>query len=73
MGKSPLPASNKLRKEIIITLIVKLLFLYALWFLFFQESDKPLPVEQQFENYVFGQPLPPDSRLNNNFLLNKEP
>lgn len=73
MGKSPLPASSKLRKEIIITLVVKVLFLYLLWFLFFQESDVPLPPEQQFENYVFGDPLPPDSRFNNNLLLNKEP
>ena len=73
MGKSPLPASNKLRKEIVVTLIVKLLFLYALWFLFFQESDKPLPASQQFENYVFGEPLSPDSTINNTLLLKKEP
>lgn len=73
MGKSSLPANSKLRKEIVFTLVVKLLFLYLLWFLFFQEPDQPLPAHQQFENYVFGDPVPPDSRVNNNLLLNKEP
>lgn len=72
-GKSPVPANNKLRKELIFTLIVKVLFLYALWFLFFQESDKPLPVDQRFENYVFGDPLPLNSQLNNRLIVDKEP
>lgn len=73
MGKPSLPTSNKLRKEIVFTLIVKLAFLYLLWFLFFQEPDKPLPVEKQFENHVFGNPLPSSTQSIEHLLLLKEP
>jgi len=73
MGTPSLRAGNKLRKEIVLTLIVKILFLYLLWFLFFQEPDLPLPASQQFENHVFGIPATPDPSSTNSHLLTKEP
>jgi len=71
--RSPAISGNKLRKEIVITLIVKGLFLYLLWFLFFQEPDQPLPANQQFEQHLFGQAQSPTANPNSVSTLNKEP
>ena len=72
MNKTKLLAKDKLKKEIIITLIIKILFLYCLWFLFFQDPGKPLPVKQQFENHVFGQLAPNDSNSTVDLLADKK-
>ena len=47
-------SSNNLRKEIVITLVVKALFLYLLWFLFFQEPENQPPANEQIEQSLFG-------------------
>ena len=73
MLKSSLISGNKLRKEIVITLIVKGLFLYLLWFLFFQEPDHPLPANQRFEQHLLGETQSPTLDLNNVTSMNKEP
>ena len=50
------PPAYKLRVEIILTLVVKFLFLYLLWFLFFQEPANPPPAVEALENRLFGTP-----------------
>lgn len=46
---------DNLRKEIVITLAIKTLFLYLLWFLFFQSPDEQKsPPNEQIQQNLFG-------------------
>lgn len=73
MKRNPGQPQNKLGKEISVTLTVKVLFLFLLWFLFFQKPDTPLPVNQQVEQNVFGISAVPNPNVNTHRLPNKEP
>jgi len=59
--------SDNLRKEIIITLVIKAVFLYLLWFLFFQSPEPPHPANERIEHTLFGitssTPLNPESSV----------
>ena len=48
------PPRNALKKEIVLTLVLKFIFLYGLWFFFFQESETNKPTEQTIEQALFG-------------------
>ncbi|WP_455207740.1 cytochrome oxidase putative small subunit CydP [Kaarinaea lacus] len=66
--------SSNLRKELVVTLLVKTLFLYLLWWLFFQEpSQEPQPANLQIEQALFGLSPLQHSDLNSNILQSKEP
>ncbi|WP_455221504.1 cytochrome oxidase putative small subunit CydP [Kaarinaea lacus] len=45
---------DNLRKEILITLAIKTLFLYLLWLLFFQSPDEQHPANEQIQQTLFG-------------------
>ncbi|WP_455366256.1 cytochrome oxidase putative small subunit CydP [Kaarinaea lacus] len=64
--------SNNLRKEIVVTLIVKALFLYLLWFLFFQEPENQPPPNEQIERSLFGISSTPSLHPNSQVLQPKE-
>lgn len=66
MAQSPVPPAYKLRVEIVLTLVVKFLFLYLLWFLFFQEPDNPPPPVEALENRLLGSPAVEQQVLNRN-------
>lgn len=65
-------SSNNLRKEIVITLVVKALFLYLLWFLFFQEPEHSPPANEQIEQSLFGISTTPPPGLTSQVLQPKE-
>jgi hypothetical protein len=65
-------SSNNLRKEIVITLVVKTLFLYLLWFLFFQEPENQPPANEQIEQSLFGISSTPPQNLTSQVLQPKE-
>jgi len=46
--------TDNLRKEIIITLVIKAVFLYLLWFLFFQSPEPQHPANERIEQSLFG-------------------
>ena len=65
-------SSNNLRKEIVITLVVKALFLYLLWFLFFQEPENHPPANEQIERSLFGISTTPPQSLTSQVIQPKE-
>lgn len=70
MEKQRVPPAYKLRVEIVLTLLVKFVFLFMLWFLFFQEPHHPPPASLAIENRIFG---PPDSADPLKKPITKEP
>lgn len=64
--------SNNLRKEIVITLVVKALLLYLLWFLFFQEPENQVSPNELIERSLFGISSAPSFNLNPEVLEPKE-
>jgi hypothetical protein len=54
MEHVPVPPRDKLRVEIILTLIVKFLFLLLLWGLFFHQPGHVPPAKTAVENNLFG-------------------
>lgn len=54
MEHVPVPPTAKLRVEIVLTLIVKFLFLFLLWLLFFHQPGHAPPTKAAIENNLFG-------------------
>ncbi|MGD8567877.1 MAG: hypothetical protein PVJ39_07300 [Gammaproteobacteria bacterium] len=54
MEHLPVPPTDKLRVEIVLTLIVKFLFLLLLWLLFFHQPGDSPPPKTAIENNLFG-------------------